>query len=549
MESDATLTAAFVDGHAEPALRALVDRYIDLVYSAALRQVGGDVHLAQDVAQIVFAEYVRQCGALRGRESLAGWYYTTSHHVAAKVVRTERRRKAREQEAIAMDANARDDNGAVDWELARPVLDSAMHELSEVDREALVLRYFERRPVAEIGARLDVAENAAAKRIERALERLRDRLAKRGITSAAAGLAVALETQSVIAAPAGLATAVTASALTGTAAAVAGAVGTIAFMSTAKMTVGLVALAVVAGGGAYVLRGRATQARAELSATTEQVGVLRKKVADAEASIAAARRRVTSVEDINRTMLAEAQTAKLQLASDGTPITDEVVSARFRKAQQAMAAHDDATALKELLWCYNIGMPRISGMSAVRSTSIGMFGELAARHEPANTALRQIRDAAEARVKVSVDDYDAVDELARCNHALHDDAANFAWLDGLPKGDRRRQEIAMSSYEELLVAQRYADAVDGMPFAFVSSSFERMKAELRNTDGRPGLRDQFVSTTLNGIEALAGAGDATHARDLAERLLAVDGSDAMRRQVQSRLERAGHPGLLGATDK
>lgn len=107
----------------------------------------------------------------------------------------------------------------------------------------------------------------------------------------------------------------------------------------------------------------------------------------------------------------------------------------------------------------------------------------------------------------------------------------------------------MSSYEELLVAQRYADAVDGMPFAFVSSSFERMKAELRNTDGRPGLRDQFVSTTLNGIEALAGAGDATHARDLAERLLAVDGSDAMRRQVQSRLERAGHPGLLGATDK
>ncbi len=194
----------------EDAFAELVRRHVNLVYSAALRQVNGDAHLAQDVAQTVFTDLARKAGSLARRESLTGWLYTSAHYAASKIARTENRRRHRE-EKFMRDPIQNSGTGVspvqsapADWEKIRPALDDAMHELKETDREAILLRYFENRPFAEVGAKLGLNENAARMRVERALEKLRAIFAKRGITAATA-LASVISANAVQMAPAGLA--------------------------------------------------------------------------------------------------------------------------------------------------------------------------------------------------------------------------------------------------------------------------------------------------------------------------------------------------------
>jgi hypothetical protein len=124
-----------------------------------------------------------------------------------------------------------------DWSRLAPVLDEAMHELAEADRIALLLRHFQQRPVAEVGARLGLGENAARMRVERALDRLRGRLAKRGITSTGSALALALGGPAVVAAPAGLATNIAAGAVAA-GALTASTFGLLSFMASTKLKIG-----------------------------------------------------------------------------------------------------------------------------------------------------------------------------------------------------------------------------------------------------------------------------------------------------------------------
>ena len=161
MTPDSELLRRFAKTNSEDAFAELVKCHVDLVYSAALRQVNGDAHLAQDVAQTVFADLARKAGSLSRRETLTGWLYTSAHFAAAKIARTENRRRDREEKFMrepihetAPDASRTEAFAEVgaDWEKLRPTLDGAMHELKETDREAILLRYFENRPFAEVGA-------------------------------------------------------------------------------------------------------------------------------------------------------------------------------------------------------------------------------------------------------------------------------------------------------------------------------------------------------------------------------------------------------------
>lgn len=201
-----------VDG-SESAFTELVRQHIDLVYSAALRQVNGDAAAAQDITQAVFTDLARKAARLIGHASLTGWLYTSVRFEAGKSRRAEQRRHAREYESHAMNQLLRSDDPADAWHEMRPVLDDVMHELNDADRDAVLLRFFERKPLAEIGARLGLSENAARMRVERALEKLRAELSKRGITSTGAAVAAALTERAVNAAPARLIAEVSKSAL------------------------------------------------------------------------------------------------------------------------------------------------------------------------------------------------------------------------------------------------------------------------------------------------------------------------------------------------
>ena len=234
---DADLLRRFHFERSQGAFAELVRRHLDMVYATALRRVGGDRQLAEDVAQMVFSDLVRKAPSLAGRAQLGGWLYQSTRFAAAQVVRTERRRKIREEEAYVM--NELHGTPATDWDRMRPVIDDAIDELDESDREMVVLRYFENCPLSTVGAKFALSPDAARMRVNRALEKLHVLLAKRGIASTAGALGSALVAQAEVLAPAGLANAVV-TGMAGSAAATAGAasVGKIAAMTGAKIVAG-----------------------------------------------------------------------------------------------------------------------------------------------------------------------------------------------------------------------------------------------------------------------------------------------------------------------
>ena len=256
MTEDTELLSRYADTRSEQAFAELVRRHVNLVHSVALRQVNGDSHLAQDVVQLVFSDLAKKAPVLRRQRVLAGWLFVATRFAAAKLVRSERRRKAREQEAQTMNEFVNDPASAPAWEQVRTVLDEAMGELDETDREAILLRFFENRGYADLGERLQLSENSARMRVERALDKLHGLLARRRVTSTTGALAVVLANQAVTAAPVGLAASVTGAVLTVTAAAAG--VGTVAtFMSMTKLQAGIIGALVVAGTSGLVLQQQA----------------------------------------------------------------------------------------------------------------------------------------------------------------------------------------------------------------------------------------------------------------------------------------------------
>lgn len=280
MTTDAELLQRHVRDHSEAAFAELVQRHLALVYSTALRQVGGDAHLAQDVAQTVFTALARKAAALSGHTVLAGWLYLGTHHASAQAVRSIRRRRTREQEAHAMEEIVAPDTPPTDWDRVRPVLDDALRALGETDREAVLLRFFERRAFADIGAALNLSDDAARMRVDRALGKLRDLLGRRGITSTTAALSAALGQQAMVAAPAGLAATITGTALSAVAGGAVVATTTGFFMSTTTAILTAVALATT--GTAIYQTTQAHRADEALATVTREHAALSTRLRSAE---------------------------------------------------------------------------------------------------------------------------------------------------------------------------------------------------------------------------------------------------------------------------
>jgi len=271
VNDDLQLLRRYTEEGSEPAFSELVARHIDLVYSAALRQVAGDAHLAQDVTQTVFADLARKARALSGRAVLTGWLFQATRYAAAKAVRTERRRLNREREAVLMQEPSTGTDA--NWEQLSPVLDEAVARLGAKDRDAVLLRYFERKELRAVGDALGTSEEGARKRVGRALEKLRRYLTGRGVTLSAASLATALTASAVQAAPAALAGTVSTAVIAGAAVAAAGSTfNLLNLMSMTKFKAGLLSAAVVVGAGtpAVVQQRSLSRLRAENQELREQ---------------------------------------------------------------------------------------------------------------------------------------------------------------------------------------------------------------------------------------------------------------------------------------
>jgi RNA polymerase sigma factor (sigma-70 family) len=243
MPDDAELLRRYADTRDEPAFAALVERHLGLVYSSALRRLAGDPHRAADVAQTVFIALARHASSLAHRPVLASWLHTATRHAAIDLLRAEHRRRTREHHAhtLALVNAPEPTPTSAEWDQLRPLLDTALDQLSEPDRAILLLRFFEKHSFADVAAQLSLTEDAARMRTTRALEKLRQLLARRGLTSTAAALATALTTQTLTAAPATLAASVTSGALLGS---VAATTSSLLLMTTATKT--LLATAAVA---------------------------------------------------------------------------------------------------------------------------------------------------------------------------------------------------------------------------------------------------------------------------------------------------------------
>ena len=230
---DRQLLHDFASSGSEAAFSEIVARHINLVYSTALRLGGGDSHFAEDVSQQVFTDLARKVRTLPAGTVLPGWLHRATRFAALQTLRSERRRRHREQEAVSMNDN--DPGTDSKWEHIRPLLDEALDRLNATDRNALLLRFFQQRTLADVGMELGSNEDAARMRINRALEKLREMFARRGVKTTAAMLSVALTTNVMHAAPVGLAATVATASL-GSVAAGAGTTTLITLLKTMTMT-------------------------------------------------------------------------------------------------------------------------------------------------------------------------------------------------------------------------------------------------------------------------------------------------------------------------
>lgn len=574
---DNVLLRRFVEERANEAFQSLVERHVNLVYFSALRQTG-NAAMAEDVVQEVFTDLARKAPKLVDRPVLAGWLYTSTRYAAANARRSEGRRRVREQEAYAMQEIMHNEEPVTDWGRLRPVIDDALHALSETDREAVLLRFFQGRAFAEIGAALRLTEEAARKRVDRALDKMAAVLAKRGVTSTSVAVGAAMATQATVAAPAGLAASVAGVALTKTIAAGAAASGgVLAWLGSAKATLGLGVVAVAGFATAFNQVNETRRRAAEVRGLTSERQALLARVGDLERRLAAAEQRVSAAEHDTEMLLGAVQhelTAKrgvaaapLSAAQDAASrregaVTENEVNARYRKGQELARAGDLEGALREYLWCFDEGMARMSSMLGTRGTFLlADIMRLAERYPAALDALRSRREAAERQVLGGTDDYSVVSALAALNQHLQAEGRTADVLLQLPDESPARKTLATSAFDELVRRQRYTDALLGRSVATMQSHFEASaeretvaavvptteEARVMTEKFQAFRRDRVIKRMAKDIEVLAGTGKFEEARAFVNKLLAYDNTDATRRQIEEHLARAGRGGwrILG----
>ncbi len=189
--SDSELLAVWLARRSEPAFRALVTRYAALVHMAAKRTCCDDA-LAADASQLVFILLAQKAKSLTSRTSLAGWLHIAAIMQAKRLVAKSRRETRKLQHLHTVMEPQMHSSSESPWQEIQPVLDQLLASLSEKDRETLLLKFYRSLSVREIATTLGIGADAAQKRLDRATERLRQKLTRCGVHTATTSLAAIL---------------------------------------------------------------------------------------------------------------------------------------------------------------------------------------------------------------------------------------------------------------------------------------------------------------------------------------------------------------------
>lgn len=376
------LLADYAGKGSQEAFHELVNLYIGMVHSSAVRLVNGDVHCAQDITQTVFVDLARHARTVATEATIGGWLHRRTFHVATTVMRSEQRRKNREQQAVEM--NALHENPDEALTQVAPVLDEAIEELNREDRHAIMLRFFDQCDLRTIGEALGSNEDAAQKRVTRALEKLRVLLVRRGVALSGSALALALSSQAASAAPAGLAVSISTGALT------------------------------------------AAHASNGFTLTTLKIIIMTKIKA-------------TTIAVISAVILAGVGTTVVLVNRDKpyTPIGKPDPSKILREAKSDTDAGRYKAALAKHIWFRENALKYQPNLVGVRDSFALMdWGELASKYPPAMEKIKAIRDKAEKTIReknVALDEgTKAFGQYFCINYHLKGDKKTtelFAWLD------------------------------------------------------------------------------------------------------------------------
>ena len=556
----------------DEALSTLVSRHLNLVYSSALRQVR-DPHLAKDVAQSVFLLLAKKSRSLHRDTILTGWLYRTTRFVVSDTLRAENRRRAREHAAMQPLATSEPHTSHTAsheprWEEIEPLLDDAIATLNEQDRDLVLLRYFEKQSLREVGHRLGINEDAAQKRVSRALEKLRAFFAARGASITTVTLGTMLSTSAVQAAPAGVASAILA--VAAPAAAIAASSFTLQSiletMALTKSKAVAAAVLLAAVTVPVVTQNRALhQAREEnhaLQAALQQLPRSPALTNDAPSLISEAdlTRLRSEAAEVHRlrgevTLLRQASRNTASVPTKTADPLDPSIQTnpmeRMNLGRGLMAQGKYPEALEHFLWCYDEGLKHSPSYVGVRSSFLlNDLKNLANVYPAAKEAMLARRDAAEQQITDGSADLSSVFQYHQLNEHLSQPARTLELFDQLPDGHRARKGIVDATLDQFIGARRYNDIVEtGNPeAAFDRARFSATSLAERNSPGSENLqaniRRRAVESGAFALEALAGAGQVDRAIALANSVLAFDASPETRGQLLKHAQRAGQPQVL-----
>jgi len=423
-------------------------------------------------------------------------------------------------------------------------IDDALDGLAEEDRQAIVLRYYGSKSFVEIGQMFGLSDDGARKRVDRALDKLRTVMLRKGVTSTAVALSAALTVNAATTAPVALGASVA-----GTAVASATAAGVGAMLATYKAAVfGLGTVAVGAIGSVIYQAKQVSELQRDLAGASTVVAALRAELDVTKQAAQRLERHLQQAEDDASLLIGAVRQANIMPTNeshslDGPP-NQSMVEKRYAEARAHAQAGRHAEALEGFLWCFDTGMPAVPRYAGVRlSFLVREIQKLAAVYAPAMTALRERRDRSEEGMLGKSGETTYALEFAALNDALGEEQRTIDAFFRFNEGDPRRSAMASRVLRMLARQRRYNEAasvqtLDGLLLEFERNTraFDRSSLDEKTSEAaRRATLDKFVTS----VEVLAGANRPAEARIMIATILAWDRSDQSVRTLREAVRRSG----------